>query len=188
MGYRISAVYTRTGDQGQTGLAGGRRVSKTHAVIAALGSVDELNAHVGLLRAMLTTDREHSDVVKWLESVQQHLFNAGGDLAMPGGTLVTPQAVLWLEEHIDRWNAGLPPLEDFVVPGGSQANALAHLARAVARRAERDIVSVMALPEYASVNEQLVVYFNRLSDALFVLARVLDDSPEILWRQEMSES
>ncbi len=185
MGYRISKVYTRTGDDGQTGLADGRRVGKTHPLVQAMGAVDELNAHLGVLKALLA--QGHNPGLKQvLENIQQHLFNLGGDLALPGGRLLDTGAVAALEAQIDSWNETLPPLENFILPGGSQANAQAHLARAVARRAERQVQAVFAAGE-KPVNPLTRVYLNRLGDWLFVLARVLDESPEVLWQQPHSK-
>ena len=190
MGFRISKVYTRTGDSGTTGLATGQRVGKNHPLIQAMGTVDELNAHLGVLKAELS-DANAAEMRELLAAIQQQLFNAGGDLALPGGRLLSSEAVKSLEAQIDRWNQQLPPLENFVLPGGSRANAQAHLARAVARRAERDVVKLTdSLPgdkppkaDSQAINPQVLIYLNRLSDWLFVLARVLDESPEVLWQQ-----
>jgi len=202
MGFRISKVYTRSGDSGSTGLATGQRVAKHHPLIQALGAVDELNAQLGVLKAELEGP-EAAVLRASLEQIQQQLFNLGGDLALPGGCLLRAQAVEWLETQIDDWNRSLPPLQNFILPGGSRANAQAHLARAVARRAERQVVAltetpgpdghVLAVgrvrgkedPDHSPpvINEQVLVYLNRLSDWLFVLARVLDESPEVLWQQ-----
>lgn len=181
MGYRISKVYTRTGDGGLTGLATGQRVAKNHPWIQALGAVDELNAHLGLLKAHVASET----LTDMLAEIQQQLFNIGGDLALPGGELLRPAAIVALEVQIDRWNAILPPLENFVLPGGSLANAQAHVTRAVARRAERDVAAAQTLdePVLQNINPQVLAYLNRLADWLFVLARVLDESEETLWRQ-----
>ncbi len=200
MGYRISKVYTRTGDNGSTGLATGRRVAKNHPLIEAMGSIDELNAQLGALKATLANlpgqDCANASLPAMLTEVQHQLFNAGGDLALPGGHLLKEPAITALEQQLDAWNSALHPLENFVLPGGSVANAQAHLARAVARRAERAVFSAMQtaaagepegeaspLPE-AVINPQVLAYLNRLGDWLFVLARLLDESPEILWAQQ----
>ena len=166
MGNRLSKIVTRTGDAGETGLTGGARVPKTHARVQAMGDVDELNSQVGVL---LTTKLPPA-LRATLTRVQHELFNLGGELSMPGSTLVTEDHLLALEGEIEALNAKLPPLKDFVLPGGNAAAAAAHLARAICRRAER---SVWAVNAKELLNPAAPRYLNRLSDFLFVAARVL---------------
>lgn len=170
---RISKVYTRSGDEGQTGLGSGERVSKASRRVCAYGEVDELNSFLGLTRTKIA-DRE---IQCWLERIQNDLFVLGADLAVPlppaGGTdpqrRIRPAEIESLEKSIDHFNETLPPLEEFILPAGNEAAALLHVARAVARRAER---AVVRLAEAETLNPQALVYLNRLSDLLFVLARV----------------
>ncbi|MDE2149832.1 MAG: cob(I)yrinic acid a,c-diamide adenosyltransferase [Gammaproteobacteria bacterium] len=180
MGHRLSKIVTRTGDAGKTGLADGSRRAKTAPRIAAIGDIDELNCCVGLLLTQTLPD----PVAELLRRVQHELFDLGGELALPGATLITEAAVKRLDDGLARLNAGLPPLKEFVLPGGSPAAAHAHLARAVARRAERGL---WRLAETESVNPLACAYLNRLSDALFVCARVvlrLADGVEVTWRRD----
>ena len=172
---RVTRVTTGSGDDGTTGTADGRRLPKHHPRIEALGAVDELNSHLGLLRAQLP---EGDDIRELLGEIQQELFDLGAGLA--GGTAARPGAaeVARLEEQTGTRNAGLPPLQEFVLPGGSPATAQCHVARAVCRRAERWVAALDVTPALVSV------YLNRLSDLLFVLARVLarrTQMPEELW-------
>ena len=179
----LSRIYTRTGDQGETGLGDGGRVPKDHPRVAAYGSVDELNAVLGLL---LTQGAAEAEL---LRSIQNDLFDVGADLCVPqpageaaGAKLrVRPEQAARLEVAIDRLNAALRPLTSFVLPGGRPAAAWCHLARTVCRRAERDVVT---LARAEPVNPQVVVYLNRLSDLLFVLARVYNSngSEDVLWQ------
>ena len=166
MGNRLSRIVTRTGDTGDTGLTGGARVPKTHARVQAMGDVDELNSQVGVLLAT----RVPAPLRATLTRVQHELFNLGGELSMPGSTLVTEDHLRALEAEIEALNAKLPPLKDFVLPGGNAAAAAAHLARAICRRAER---SVWAVNSKELLNPAAPRYLNRLSDFLFVAARVL---------------
>ncbi|HQV41210.1 MAG: cob(I)yrinic acid a,c-diamide adenosyltransferase [Moraxellaceae bacterium] len=180
MGNRLSKIYTRTGDDGSTGLGDGSRVAKNHLRVEAYGTVDELNAQIGLLRAELSADHEAQ---AFLETVQHDLFDLGGELCIPGYTLLKPECVAETETAIDQINANLPPLKDFILPGGSKAAAVAHVARTVCRRAER---RVYTLSQQEEVNEDGLKYLNRISDYLFVLARVLareNGGKEVLWRQ-----
>lgn len=180
MGNRLSKIYTRTGDDGSTGLGDGSRVAKNHLRVEAYGTVDELNAQVGLLRAELA---ENHATQGFLETVQHDLFDLGGELCIPGYTLLNVMCVTEAETEIDRLNTNLPPLKDFILPGGSKAAAIAHVARTVCRRAER---RVYTLSQQEPVNEEGLKYLNRLSDYLFVLARVLareNGGQEVLWRQ-----
>lgn len=170
MGHRLSKIVTRTGDAGETGLTGGGRVRKTHPRVQAMGDVDELNSQLGVLLAQRTPGMARG-LHAALTRVQHELFNLGGELSMPSGTnLVQPSQVAALEADIEVLNAKLPPLKEFVLPGGNAAAAAAHLARAVCRRAER---SVWALNEVEPVSPHCARYLNRLSDLLFVVARTL---------------
>src|SRR5207253_4380684 len=181
----LSKIYTKAGDQGETGLGDGSRVAKDHPRVTAYGSVDELNAVLGTLLAGAWLD---PDVTTFVRSVQNDLFDVGADLCLPqpheepAGKALRVQAhqVQRLEAAIDHYNAGLSPLNTFVLPGGTPAAAWCHLARTVCRRAERDVVS---LSHADFINPQLVIYLNRLSDVLFVLARVCNDNgrQDVLW-------
>jgi cob(I)alamin adenosyltransferase len=178
MGNRLSKIVTRTGDAGTTGLGDGSRVQKDSARIEAIGTVDELNSVIGLLRA---TAQLPAQVSSALLRVQHDLFDLGGELAVPGYSALLDTHVTALEALIDQFNQDLPPLKEFILPGGSEAAARCHLARTVARRAERrywTLVGQSATPPIA------LIYLNRLSDFLFVLARVLarhEGGAEILW-------
>ena len=177
LGNRLSRIYTRTGDDGSTGLADGSRVQKDSRRVEAMGDVDELNSHLGLL---LATPLPES-VRDCLVDVQHALFDIGGELAIPGHATVDDARVTGLERALDGFNAELPPLKEFILPGGSEAGARAHIARSVARRAERRLLTVS---RSESVNEASRRYLNRLSDLLFVLARVLAraDGAEVYWQ------
>ncbi|MCB1876918.1 MAG: cob(I)yrinic acid a,c-diamide adenosyltransferase [Chromatiales bacterium] len=178
MGYRLSRIYTRTGDQGSTGMADGRRLPKDHPRVAAMGDLDELNSAIGLLLASPFDDPE---LARDLLRVQHDLFDLGGELAMPEAQLLPDDATARLEAVIDRLNTDLPPLKEFILPGGSPAAAQCHLARAVCRRAERSLVALGALEPIADRSR---AYVNRLSDLLFVAARRLSrlqGGSEILW-------
>jgi cob(I)alamin adenosyltransferase len=185
----LSRIYTKSGDQGETGLGNGARVPKDHPRVAAYGTVDELNAVLGLLLAQLPTDTEFAEHLDLLRSVQNDLFDVGADLCLPqaaeepaGKALrVQPQQAVRLEVAIDRLNAELQPLHSFVLPGGSLAAAWCHLGRTVCRRAEREVVTLMRAEK---INAQALVYLNRLSDLLFVLARVFNRGghDDVLWQ------
>jgi cob(I)alamin adenosyltransferase len=167
---RISRVYTKSGDGGETSLVGGARVSKASLRVAAYGDVDELNSCIGLARAHLS-DEEIDQV---LLAIQNDLFTVGGDLASPNEINVPrieDSFVKRLEETADRFLSGLEPLKEFILPGGCHAGAALHLARTIARRAERQVV---ALTETEEINPQILVYLNRLSDLLFILARTVN--------------
>lgn len=182
MGNRLSKIYTRTGDDGSTGLGDGSRVAKDHVRVEAYGTVDELNAALGLLRAELAPGHAAQGL---LGEVQHDLFDLGGELCIPGYTLLRDGQVELLEAAIDALNAGLPVLKEFILPGGTRAAATAHLARTVCRRAERRVHS-LARAE-ANVRELPLRYLNRLSDYLFVLARALareDGAGEVLWNRQ----
>ena len=179
MGHRLTKITTRTGDAGETGLADGSRVSKDSARIAALGEVDELNSVIGLLLA----EQLPFEVRACLEAVQHDLFDLGGEIAIPGQALMSETRVEQLEQALADMNRDLPPLKEFILPGGTRAAALAHLARTVCRRAER---SAVALARVESVSSVARVYLNRLSDLLFVLARSLNRAeghPDVLWQR-----
>ena len=180
----LSRIYTKTGDQGDTALGDGSRVPKNHPREAAYGSIDELNAVLGLLLAA-EPDAAEADL---LRSIQNDLFDVGADLCRPQAADEMPRQRLRvqaeqaqrLEREIDRLNAGLAPLSSFILPGGRPAAAWCHLARTVCRRAERDVVT---LAQAEAINSQVIVYLNRLSDLLFVLARVYNNNgqDDVLW-------
>lgn len=178
MGHRLSKIYTRTGDAGTTGLADGNRVDKDSARIEAMGAVDELNSLIG---AVLANDLP-ADARACLEDVQHALFDIGGELAIPGAETVNEDYVGKLERQLDGWNEALPPLKEFILPGGGPASVAAHVARSVCRRAERRFVS---LGRGEAVSEHSKRYLNRLSDLLFVLARVLavGSDGEVYWEK-----
>jgi cob(I)alamin adenosyltransferase len=179
MGHRLSKIYTRTGDAGTTGLGDGKRVAKNSRRIDTLGEVDELNAVVGLLLCEDLPD----DVRGLLTDVQHDLFDLGGEICIPGMSMISEKHVDKLETELDRLNEPLEPLKDFILPGGSRAAALAHLARTVCRRAERAIV---ALAQEEAVNDGPRQYLNRFSDLLFVLGRVLNRAAgrgDVLWQK-----
>ena len=176
MGNRLSKIVTRTGDDGTTGLADGTRVAKDSARIHAIGSVDELNSQLGVLLA----ETLPLEVMKLLLQVQNDLFDLGGALAQPAAPF-SEGKLTQLDEAVARFNAGLPPLKEFILPGGTRAAALCHVARSVARRAERDLA---ALAHAEAVSQHALPYLNRLSDLLFVLCRVLNraaEQTETLW-------
>jgi len=184
MGKRLTRIATRTGDDGTTGLADGSRVAKSHRRVAAMGDVDELNSQLGVLLAEPLPE----DVRTLLRQVQQQLFNLGGELSLPGQKLLADEAVAALDQALERHNATLPPLAEFILPGGTRSAALAHVARTVARRAERALVT---LGEVEAVHAAPRQYLNRLSDLLFVLARVLNRAnldglggDDVYWRSE----
>lgn len=179
MGNRLTRIYTRTGDAGTTGLADGSRVSKDAARVEAMGAVDELNSALGVLLAEALPHPARN----CLRDVQNDLLDLGGELSVPGHAIVSKAHVQRLERELDRFNGALPPLKDFILPGGSRAAALAHAARAVCRRAERRLVT---LSRKQKVARPLLAYLNRLSDLLFVLARALNreaGKPDVLWQQ-----
>lgn len=180
MGHRLSRIVTRTGDDGSTGLGDGSRIAKDHARIEAIGTVDEANACIGLLLAATS----HPDAHAVLVPVQHQLFDLGAELCIPGHAALADTDIAWLEAEVSRLNAPLPPLREFVLPGGSEAAARCHVARTVARRAERCCV---ALSRTDAVRPEALRYLNRLSDLLFVLGRVLalaDGGAEVLWQRE----
>lgn len=181
MGHRLSRIATRTGDDGSTGLGDGTRVAKNHLRIEAMGTVDELNSLLGVLLAENLPD----DVALLLNRVQHDLFDLGGELCIPGYAMLGEAHVLRLDEALAHYNAELPPLKEFILPAGSRAASLAHLARTVARRAERRVVTLAAQD---SINVPPRQYLNRLSDLLFVLGRHLNrvaGQGDVLWQREV---
>jgi len=182
MGKRLTKIATRTGDDGSTGLGDGTRTRKDAARIVALGDVDELNSALGVLLA----EELPADVRQDLTAVQHHLFDLGGELSIPGYALLADVAVAQLDERLAHYNAGLPGLQEFILPGGCRAAALAHVARAVCRRAERSVVALAAAEaKVDAVRAAARQYLNRLSDLLFVLARVLNRAAgcgDVQWR------
>lgn len=178
MGNRLSKIYTRTGDAGETGLGDGSRVAKDCPRVSAYGTVDEANSCIGVVLACAIDD----DVRDVLVAVQHQLFDLGGELCIPGHAAITDADVQRLEDVLDRFNAHLPPLKDFILPGGGLAAAHCHVARTVCRRAEREVVSLAARE---AVRAEAIRYLNRLSDLLFVLCRVLarrSGHGEVLWQ------
>ena len=181
MGNRLSKIYTRTGDDGSTGLGDGSRVAKDSVRVEAYGTVDEVNSSVGVVLAVPGLPEA---VTACLTEVQHELFDLGGELCIPGYRAITAGHVARLERSLDTFNEALPPLKEFILPGGGPAAAACHLARTVARRAER---RVWTLAKAEAVSPELAKYLNRLSDLLFVLARVLarhERGTEVLWRHE----
>jgi cob(I)alamin adenosyltransferase len=181
MGNRLSRIYTRTGDDGTTGLGDGSRVPKDSARVEAFGTVDELNSAIGVLLAIPAVP---DAVAASLIEVQHELFDLGGELCIPGHRVISARHVTRLENSLDGFNEALPPLKEFILPGGGPAAAACHMARAVARRAER---RVWTLSRAEDVSPEAAKYLNRLSDLLFVLARVLarhERGAEVLWRHD----
>ncbi len=184
MSNRLTQIATRTGDDGTTGLGDGTRVPKDHLRIAAIGDVDELNSGIGLLLA----EPLPADVRELLVVIQHELFNLGGELSIPGYALLKPEAVAQLDEALAHYNAQLPRLQEFILPAGTRSAALAHVARTVARRAERAVVTLAATEPVNAAPRQ---YLNRLSDLMFVLARTLNRAKldglggdDVYWRSE----
>lgn len=180
MGNRLSKIYTRTGDDGTTGLGDGSRVGKDSARVSAYGTVDELNSALGMVLAQDLPEA----VRECLTQVQHDLFDLGGELCIPGMALIHDADIARLESRLDAFNEPLPPLKDFILPGGGMAASCCHLARTIARRAERELV---ALSRHDAVRGEAQRYLNRLSDLLFVLARVLARASghgEVLWQHE----
>ena len=177
MGNRLTKIYTRTGDAGDTGKADGARVSKDDCLIHAQGDVDELNSFIGLLASKVDDDALNQLILK----IQHDLFNIGAEISM-SQPLITAKDVAYLEQQLDHYNADLPPLKEFILPGGGEAASLCHVARAVCRRAERNLVT---LDNEHGIGSELLAYINRLSDLLFVLARVLTGNAgekEVYWQ------
>ena len=180
MGNRLSKIATRTGDDGTTGLGDGSRVTKDNVRIAAMGDVDELNSHIGLLMCEELPAALREEMI----SIQHDLFDLGGELCIPGYALISEVHVARLDALLEKYNAGLPPLKDFILPAGSRAASLAHVCRTICRRAERSIV---ALGHSETINDNPRRYMNRLSDLLFVLSRVLNrfaGGSDVLWEKD----
>ncbi|MDN5938843.1 MAG: cob(I)yrinic acid a,c-diamide adenosyltransferase [Salinisphaera sp.] len=180
MGHRLSKVYTRTGDDGSTGLGDGSRAPKDSPRVAAYGTTDELNCVLGLVLAEDLPEAVRTCLLR----VQHELFDLGGELCVPGRDVIDAADVTRLEQDLDGFNESLPPLKDFILPGGGRAGAACHLARTVCRRAERELVT---LARQESVNEHSRRYLNRLSDLLFVVCRVLgraSGSGEVIWEHQ----
>lgn len=186
MANRLSRIVTRTGDDGSTGLASGGRIGKDQLRVAALGDVDELNSAIGLLLA----EELPAGMRDALLGVQHDLFDLGGELSLPGHTLISTAHLARIEDLITQYNAGLPPLKEFVLPGGTRPAALAHMARTICRRAERTLVALRNQENAEEKSPLQAQYLNRLSDLLFVLARSLNHpasqsggSGDVLWQQ-----
>jgi len=180
VGNRLSKIYTRTGDDGSTGLGNGDRVRKDDLRVEAFGTVDELNSMIGVVLSQPIP----KEIATVLTEVQHDLFNLGGELCIPGHQMITAETTAGLEAYIDRFNADLPPLKEFILPGGGEAAAHCHVARAVCRRAERRVLSLAAAEK---VNSDGLNFLNRLSDLLFVLARCLsrhEQGSEVLWSRD----
>jgi cob(I)alamin adenosyltransferase len=180
-GYRLSKIYTRKGDDGTTSLDAKNRIPKNNIRIEAMGTIDELNSAIGMVLAF---NVETLNVETALKQIQQDLFDLGGELCPPHRIVITSEKVSQLEHWLDEWNETLPPLKEFILPGGNPKSATCHLARTICRRAERDLVS---LNESEPLNPEIIRYVNRLSDVLFVAARVLareTHSEEVMWQHE----
>ena len=185
MGNRLSKIYTRTGDEGSTGLGDGSRVAKENLRVEAYGTVDESNSAIGVVLGCAGVPAE---IRRVLTEVQHDLFDLGGELCIPGHHIVTAAYVLRLEAQLDGFNADLPPLKDFILPGGGPAAAACHVARAVCRRAER---RTWSLARVEVVAPDTLQYLNRLSDLLFVIARLLarhEQGTETIWRRTREQS
>jgi cob(I)alamin adenosyltransferase len=181
MGNRLSRIYTRTGDDGTTGLGDGNRVRKDHARVEAYGTVDEANSAIGMV---LSVPAIPPEVSRCLTEIQHDLFDLGGELCIPGTSIIKAERITQLETALDGFNDPLPALKDFILPGGGPAASACHLARTFVRRAER---RVWTLAEIEAVNPEVPMYLNRLSDLLFVIARVLarhEHGSEVLWRHD----
>lgn len=178
MGNRLSKIYTRTGDEGTTGLGDGSRVSKTHPRVETFGTIDELNSLIGMILAQDLP----MEVRDCFVAIQHDLFDLGGELSVPGYEAVDSSYTERLETELDAFNDKLPDLKEFILPAGGIATSTCHLARAVCRRAERDAVALAATE---AINPAGLIYLNRLSDLLFVIARVLarfENGEEVLWQ------
>ena len=188
MGKRLSKIATRTGDAGMTGLGDGSRVEKDHLRICAMGDIDELNSEIGVLMTESISQGIREELHSLFLQVQHDLFDLGGELCIPNYTLLKSEQVAQLDIWLEKYNSTLPPLAEFILPGGTRAAAQAHVCRTVCRRAERSIVRLgWEEPLYDSPRQ----YVNRLSDLLFVLARVLnraDGGSDVLWKHEKKET
>lgn len=187
MGHRLSKIYTRTGDDGTTGLGDGQRVAKDDLRVDTYGTVDELNCAIGLLRSNLGERNQGADIDQTLSRIQHELFDLGGELCIPHYRILEAQYITRLEHSIDHMNLDLPALKDFILPGGSVPASQAHVARAICRRAERLITTLKNRD--ADISDFAVQYLNRLSDWFFVAARVIaryDGGAEVLWVKQNS--
>ncbi|RKZ35764.1 MAG: cob(I)yrinic acid a,c-diamide adenosyltransferase [Gammaproteobacteria bacterium] len=182
MGHRIANTTTRTGDGGETGLADGSRVAKTDARIEVIGAVDELNSHLGVLMS----EKLPSEISAPLLAAQHALFDLGAELAVPGNQILSSEYVMAVESAVEKINAGLPPLQEVVLPGGGAVAAASQVARTVCRRAERRLLT---LAQTETVNPESIRYLNRLSDLLFLVGRALAraDQGEVLWQPEAAK-
>ena len=185
MGKRLSKIYTRTGDKGETGLGDGSRISKTAPRVEAMGSVDELNSIVGVVveELLASNQPDLTSVAEFIRTLQHRIFDLGGELSIPGFEIISAKHVAVIEQQLDVMNEQLDPLENFILPGGSRLIANCHMARSICRRAERNIA---ALAQTESVNANAMEFINRLSDYLFVLARTcarLTQVNEVLWEK-----
>ena len=181
MANRLSKIYTRTGDQGKTGLGDGSRIDKFHSRIESLGNIDELNSIIGIV----LTEKIPDDKKTILERVQHDLFDIGGELSIPNHIVIDDKKIDFLEKSLDEMNNELQPLKEFILPGGSKISSYCHLARTVCRRVERNL---FRLAQTDQVNEASLKYVNRLSDMLFVLARFLNkinQHNDIFWKKEI---
>ncbi len=181
MGHRLSKIYTKTGDDGSTGLGDGSRIDKSALRVGVMGDVDELNSMLGVLLA----EELPEEIADHLKTIQHSLFDLGGELSIPGSALLEPGYVEILEQVIDSYNKNLPPLKEFILPGGNKAASVCHLARVICRRAERQLVALQKSSD--DINESSLSYLNRLSDLLFVFARVLarqNGGSEVYWQKD----
>jgi cob(I)alamin adenosyltransferase len=188
MGNRLSKIITRTGDQGTTGLANNTRVPKTDLRIIAMGDIDELNSHIGLLKSLIATYSSHTHIQARygspLSFIQHRLFDLGGELSLPGYIFIQEQHIQPLETEVNEMNQQLTPLKEFILPGGHITASQCHVARTVCRRAER---SCIALHQQDPINSHSLIFMNRLSDWLFTFARILNkenDTSEVFWQKE----
>jgi cob(I)alamin adenosyltransferase len=184
MGYRLTKIYTRTGDDGTTGLSDTSRIDKDSLRIRAIGTIDELNSFIGLICCEDIDDDSRNSLLE----IQHRLFDVGGELSMPGHEILSKESVRLLEQKLDKINRDLEPLEDFILPGGCRAAAVCHVARSVCRRAERDVVGLSHSEEVSSV---VLGYLNRLSDLLFVLSRCFNKASghsDIFWQHNRLNS
>lgn len=175
MGNRLSKIVTKTGDDGTTGLASGKRVSKAEDIIEAIGAIDELNSAIGLARVAC----ESSQLDNELKQLQHDMFNCGGDLCLEGSLLISQRHIEVVEKSLEKYNNQLAPLQNFILPTGSELTARIHMARSICRRAERELVRAKNTHAF---NPLLLVFINRLSDWLFVIARVTDETDEEVWK------
>lgn len=181
MGHRLSKIYTKTGDDGSTGLSDGSRIDKSTLRIGTIGDVDELNSMLGVL----LTEQLPDEIADHLKTIQHSLFDLGGELSIPGSVLLEPSYVEMLEQLIDSYNKNLPPLKEFILPGGNKPASVCHLARTICRRAERQLVALQKSSD--DINKSSLSYLNRLSDLLFVFARVLarqNGGSEVYWQKD----